>query len=274
MNQVHDRGSSLATKGRTSPRHAILLVTGIAAVLGMGGAGVATMSGFFFAKSANIALPTSRELPRTSTAVSLVRALTSAGLEPKALAASGVSSQQATALVDAGAAALTDQGIDVGRSVDAVLAATNDVDRLESQVRSTSGTREQREALVASLNAARTTLTNAQSARDTAIASFIAAATAGLNEQQKASLATIRANHDREVPVQYKTVNHTDSEWVRLREAFSASRIASQRGEQPSASVAEVMSQADANVSTAASNVSKNLASVNTAWLAAVKSGR
>ncbi len=56
-----------------------------------------------------------------------------------------------------------------------------------------------------------------------------AAAVAGLSQAKQDTLATVRANLNRELPVQYLATNRSDADWVALREALANDRQSTAR---------------------------------------------
>ena len=80
------------------------------------------------------------------------------------------------------------------------------------------------------------------------------------------------ANSSWELPTEYLAENRTEAEWVALRDALAVERINANHGEPFPSSVQSYLStiRAGSKVSTAKVNLDTYLASVQTAWNAAV----
>lgn len=185
------------------------------------------------------------------------------GLGADTLAAASITSAQVPALVQAveGAhSAATVQSRD-----DAYVAARQTHDRLRRLVQSGKGTQSD----VASLRAAEESLTNATSARENHLASLRTAALGTLSAGQVALVERIRANRTWGLPVQYLVKDRTEPEWVALRDALAAKRIAEEDPEESfPQSARDYLAAADAvsEVATAKVNLDSNIAAVQTAW--------
>jgi hypothetical protein len=196
--------------------------------------------------------------------VDLPVVLIRAGLDPKALAAAGVSSGSIASLVQAANTTAGEQASALA-AADATYASNRaSGDRLQRLIQSGRGSGEDVQSYQAAVSARDTASTQ----RDTAIAAVITGATAGLTSGQRATLATIRANRSWNLPLEFLVVNREQSEWVALRDALANERIAGKLGEEPDAAAQTQLATWRANGSVAAARTAldTNLASVTTAW--------
>jgi len=195
------------------------------------------------------------------------------GLAPDRLAAAGVTAGQTTTLVGNLRSHLADH-IDALRSADeGYHAAHLLVDALERIVRAGTSTSEQRTALTA----AQTQLASSATTRQGMLDSTYTAATNGLADGTLQLLAHAYTNTAWELPVQasplpYAFADRSEQDWVTLRDALSAQRIAVKYGQTPDQNALDIISAASGApaVSAAASNLQAHLAEVSAAWAAAV----
>jgi len=185
------------------------------------------------------------------------------GLGAEALAAAGISGEQVAGI---GAAARNALDLATLRARDeAFIAARQTHDRLLRLVQSGKGTQED----VAARSTASATLTAATNARDGYLASARTAALATVTPEQAARVTKILANQKWGLPTQYLVKDHTEAEWVALRDALSAKRISLVDESEPLAqSAADYLSTADAvsEVATAKVSLESGIAAVQTAW--------
>ena len=185
------------------------------------------------------------------------------GLSADALAASGVSAQQASALV-AALQAQYDPATLASRD-QAFVEAKQSRDRLARKVRSGLGG----EADVTALARAETALTSATSARDGYLGTLRAAALGTVSPTVSAALQRIRANSGWGLPTQYLVKDRTEADWVALRDALATKRISEQDDEEEFAASAQSrLAAVDAEAEIAAAKVAldTNIAAVQTAW--------
>ncbi len=83
---------------------------------------------------------------------------------------------------------------------------------------------------VETLGTARSQLASAESSVQTALNNFFNAATAGLIENQRSMLITIRSNRAREVPLDFKLISRTDAQWLALRESLMQEQLGVRHG--------------------------------------------
>ncbi|MBY0311078.1 MAG: hypothetical protein K2W85_03320 [Phycisphaerales bacterium] len=218
----------------------------LAVVLALGGMGVAAATAFRGPPPPTDAPITSAELR-----VTLYRA----GLDPAALTAVGCSAQQLQLLLNS-ASSRVSSDLAALRAADAQLAsARTSRDQLFRKVQSGIGTEQD----AAALRAAQLTLSTAQAQQAGAFEAVRTAALAqSLTTEQIALLATVRANAQWDVPVQYRTVQRTEAEWVGLRDALAAVAIAAREGRAAPGAAAQIVNAANADTPVANA----------TAWLA------
>lgn len=200
----------------------------------------------------------------TITAVEKHVALRHAGLDAQTLAAAGLSSAAATTLGQAAAQHLASNYPALRAAEAACATARRESDRLLRLIQAGKAT----SAEVAAHATAKTALTNAEGTRDAALTALFQAATAGLTQQQRALLSTIRANAaNREVPVPYRTLTRTKQEWLQLRDDLASERISLKQGTELFAPGQARLAAVRANATFASANtaLATNLAAVTTA---------
>jgi hypothetical protein len=201
-------------------------------------------------------------------AVAVDVALLRADLDAKSLAAAGLNANQVSALVAATSAHFV-QHPDALRSADQAYAQARFAhDALERKV----GSGLASSGEVAELASARQALTAARALRASALQAIHTAATASLNGIQRSKLATLRANAGKPGPIEFKTVERTEADWLSLRKALANERVSAQCGDQPHAGCQTLLSTTRSNASVAAakSACDTHLASIKSAWSSAV----
>lgn len=198
----------------------------------------------------------------------LVRALSLVGVSPESLTAAGVSSQSVATVVGNARTYLSEHGTALWAAMDSRRAAVADKAAKEKKV--VAGIASENDKSAA--NTACTALVSACSSSDNALNGVYAAATASLSSEQKAILATLRANKGREFDLKYLTVSRTEAQWTDLRDALANARIAAKTGDEPDSGAASLVSSTDGEtaVGNAASGLTNNLAGITTAWSQAV----
>jgi hypothetical protein len=201
------------------------------------------------------------------TAAELREALSVAGLSAQPLAAAGVQQAQVSGVVGNARSYLSNNGASFRAALSSYRDSSLQVEDLERRVR----TGQASEADVSDLAAARTALTTAGSSREAAIAALVTAATTDLSSTVVETLASLRSNRDKEVPVQYKVSARTQAQWLALREALANQRISARYGEEADGPSHQLVldTNAETAVSSAISSLG-NLATVTSAWNSAV----
>jgi hypothetical protein len=182
------------------------------------------------------------------------------GLSPDALAAAGVTSQQAGVIATNLQDYLDGDGSGLQDAIDAWGAANRDADMARRAVQSGKGDVE----TASSLNSA---LASALAAKNSAINATVAAAAGQLDNSVLEALARIKANRHQNVPVQYLVIDRTAEQWRQLRDALSQKKFRDSVGAGLDADAAAIISDADADtaVSTAVGRVVSNLAAIKAA---------
>ena len=175
-------------------------------------------------------------------------------------------------MLTAAAASLEASAQPLAAADDALGAAAADVDALERSIRA--GQAPNTQAAVAALRVARGNLASAMTAREAVLASIIDAATAGLSNAQKNSLATIRASSSTwsELPAAYRVIASDDAELLALRGALAAKRIALRANESVPEDAAAILAQWSqvTAVSAAIAAQDANAAMIAANWASAV----
>jgi hypothetical protein len=190
--------------------------------------------------------------------------LAHAGLDPRSIAAAGVTPQQTSAIA-AAARNYLGSNVDQIRTAESTYAHDQvEADRLQRLVQSGQAQPED----LAAYDAALTSLADSTAQRDTRLQALRDAATANLSDSVKAKIATIAGNRGWEVPIQYRTVAKTEPEWIRLQRALANQRINAGLGQPTSnGSQAELQTwAADPDVSAAAGYLDTNLPGITSAW--------
>ncbi|MDP1662698.1 MAG: hypothetical protein Q8L55_12360 [Phycisphaerales bacterium] len=182
------------------------------------------------------------------------------GLSPDALAAAGVTAEQAGVVFANLQAHLSGDGSGLQDAIDAWGVANRDADMARRSVRAGKGT-------VEDMNAKDGTLAAALAAKQSAINNATAAAASQLDNNVIETLARIKANRPQNVPVQYLVVDRTGEQWRQLRDALSQKKQRDTFGAQLDPDAATIIADANSDpaVFTAATNVANNLASVQQA---------
>jgi hypothetical protein len=228
-----------------------------------GGSGIAGASG-------TTKLPTAKKR-RAPTTTELRGALAYLNLTPTMLAAAGVSAQETTVVVGNAKQYLTDNPEELSGADSSFHVAQAENDRLALLVQQGQSTQNDR----AAFEIAQSTLAAAKGSRDAALTSLRAAAVAGLSQAKQDTLATVRANLNRELPVQYLVTSRSDEDWVALREALANDRQSTARQVDPDPTCHQRLLDANAvpAASAASLNLTNLLADVTTAFNTAVTGG-
>ncbi len=147
-------------------------------------------------------------------------------------------------------------------------AARQDRDRLKRLIQSGQGTSEDVDAYAA----AKIALALAESQRETVLGAILAAATSGLSASETNNQAALRSTSNWNLPTEFLVVDHSEAEWVQLREALANERIAAKLGEDPDPDAQALLAtfRSDPLVAVAAANLDTNLPAVEAAWDTAV----
>lgn len=197
-------------------------------------------------------------------------AMIRAGLTPQALCAAGVSNNETQAVVSATRDWLLAHQSSLAEADATYAAMRTQHDAEERKVQSGLATVQE----VSTFQGTKTALAQSTAARASALDAIFAAGIANLSSEKRALVTTIRTNAaswNGQVETAYLSVERSEAQWVELRSALAAKRVALQEGEEVPADSAALIATADQNatVSTAKANLQSNLASLTTAWKAA-----
>lgn len=185
------------------------------------------------------------------------------GLGPTELTVAGVSPQGVGTVAATAAAYATTHWAELDAAQTRLDAARSELETVERAVRQGVASQEQR----AEFPVAQDALTSAQSAFDAAIGALRQAALSGATDEQRTNLGRVLASSDRSVPFQYTVVEHSDADWVRLRDALANVRISLREGEPPDPECAAYVQMADADPGVAAAKTNlDSLAQAEAAW--------
>lgn len=218
-------------------------------------------------------------LPVASTAATVeqrssAQVLERAGLGADVLAASGVNGEQVNAIVQAAAAEASQRASSLETADTAVRTSRGDVDRLTRIVQAGASSEQQR----AELAAARSALSSAQNARDTALAAIFSAGTGVMSPSQARIATAIHANRHWGLAMHHLAADpqsRSEADWVALRDAISCRCACGQCGEDvPEAATAAIAaSESITDVAAAKASLTNTLAPVTLAWNNAVSGG-
>lgn len=197
----------------------------------------------------------------------LREALSLASLSPAALAASGLSAQQAADLIGRARGHMNEGSTNYEQVFATHRAATLQVRTLQQRVQAGTATSEDNSALAAAQSA----LTSAASAREDAVASFLDATLVGLSETAIASLTQLRANRSVDLPMQYLVVARSEGDWLKLRDSLAIEREAAAKGESVDSATSEFLAGVNTDPAVIAAKTGlTHLAEVEAAWNAAI----
>lgn len=174
------------------------------------------------------------------------------GMAPEELAAAGITAQGLDAIANAGADSIRQHG-ELATTLSASQNAKGQYDVLRRQVESGTATQEQKAAFDASIAAK----SSAGLALAEAKRLFLADALAGVPADARQRLDVLAANNERHVPPEFRLGSRDDAQWLALRDACAAERIALQK-QKPVPPEAAVL-LADARASLAAVSAKASL---------------
>lgn len=233
-----------------------MIMVGVAAI-GAATAAVLTSPSIFPA-------PSPRSTPNaenTNRPVSSSTLLIEANLSPDALAASGLSLADVTALAVRAKDHLSQHTDAIQRAIQAHTEAKKEVQRLEQLVRAgEDGTTAQ------TLHSARIVEEQTRSAKNIAVARLYAASTTGVAESHLEVLQSVNAQRRSGLPLEFLTSTRKDADIVSLRTALADQRIAlRERREVPAEALVVINNATDDRVRTAQANL-QNLAAYRETW--------
>lgn len=198
------------------------------------------------------------------TAAELEVSLLRARLGPEALTAAVLSVSNATAVVGDLRTYMTNNPSVLDSADASYASAKQSVDQLRRMIQSGLGTAED----VTAYNVAKVQLSLAKTQRQSVLDDLFTAGTATLSQAQRDTLTAIRGNSDWDRPTEFLVTNHTEADWVELRDCLANERIAAAEGEDPDAGAQTILTayRNDASVSSAKANLDANLGVVTAAW--------
>ena len=202
--------------------------------------------------------------------VVLKDALTRVKLTPEHLAASQVATGEVSGVVADVETHLAVTLLDLPSADQEYGLAKADCDRLRRKVRSGLATNEE----ITACQAAIQRLDTAESDLDVVLDAILEAGIADLSAAQKAALRTLRSNRSTwNMPLEFMTVDRTEPEWVRLREALANERICAESGEDPDADEQAHLAscRAEQDVAAAKVHMDTHLSAIQSAWDSAVE---
>jgi hypothetical protein len=195
-----------------------------------------------------------------------------ASLDPKAIAASGVTSSSVGPMLQAAADAINADLTALPNADASYAAARTSSDRLAALIRSGLGSQEE----VSAYQAAMANLATATTQRQNALTNVFTAATASLLPTQRSPLTQIRANRaqdfSRDFPLEFLVIDRPEAEWVALRDALANEKIAQKYPDtlDPQAQANLAVWRANPSVAAAKISLVANTDSDTAAWNAAV----
>jgi hypothetical protein len=215
----------------------------------------------------------SRSLPLVATTAALPRLneatgsdasrwLGRAGITPKHLTAAEVVSDSVAGVFTAARDHLTDHLATLETAEANYSSTRNALLALRSKSQAGLAT----EGEMAGLASAESAATSAESTLNTALGSFRTAALAGLTSEQRTALTNLRANQRWGMLPPYLTINHTDEEWVALRDAQAHERIMTARNEDVDPDLHDIVEAANEAVESSITAYNSHLAGIRTAW--------
>lgn len=210
----------------------------------------------------------SNEPPPEPPAVDALVPLIRCGLDAQALAAAGVSANQATVIAQNAKAAMQAAPTALSAADVAFASAQAAADTLQRKIQSGRASSEE-VASYASIAAAAATK---KSDREAVIAALLSAGTTGLDAGTIAKLQTIRTNRAAwDLPIEFLVVNRSQADWVKLRDALANERISAKFEEPADQALAAQLAtwRADQTVAAAKTGLNSNLSLVDAALTAA-----
>jgi hypothetical protein len=191
-----------------------------------------------------------------------------AGLDSHALAAAGLSAQEASALVDAFASAVAEAPAALANADASYVSARKASDELTRKVASGLASQEE----ITALSQAKGALEAAKTARTQVLDGWFNDATVALSAPKANTLALLRVNHGRVPAIELLVKERSDAEWHAIHKALNNERIAAKIGDEPNQAQQTALAawRADPACATAKTNHDSNSSAVKTAWLAAV----
>ncbi|MCK6477931.1 MAG: hypothetical protein L6Q35_14000 [Phycisphaerales bacterium] len=200
--------------------------------------------------------------------------LTRAGLDPRTLAAAGVSVPSVAGVVEAAMEEASSRAASLAAADEAARGARQTVDRLARIVQAGTASQEQ----IAQLSSARSMLAAAHANQRAALDAVFAAGAAQMGEAQRRIASAIRTNRSWGLPIHQLAVSPnemSEAQWVALRDAVSCQDACARLGEEVPSQVTAAIAAAESvtDVAAAKSGLLANAGTVTAAWNQAVSGG-
>jgi hypothetical protein len=192
-------------------------------------------------------------------------ALLSAGLDPAALTAAGVTSQELPGVLSDARDYLTEHIADLRAAASSAASNSHTADRLTRAAQAGVASQDD----LAQLATAQANAATASGQRATILGALRAAAIADLSEAKRSAILTLAGAGagDRVLPIQYRLASRTEAETVALRDALANVRIAAKLGSEADGESTSLVNAANANQDTAAAAARlSGLPAITTAW--------
>jgi hypothetical protein len=210
--------------------------------------------------------------PQAPAASTLAVALIQCGLDAKSLCAASVAPGTISAVLANVRDEMTQHPGVLDSAYQSLGSARSQHDQLQRLIQSGLGSAQD----LSTFATASSSLTSAQASVNGTLNTLSTAGGGGLTTTQRNVLSTIRANRAAgwTHPVEFLTVTRTEPQWIELRDALAAERIAQASGGTPSAEIQSLLSaaRADLTVSSAIASLQVSLAAAESAWTSALES--
>jgi len=206
--------------------------------------------------------------PTPPTRIEVATALSRVGISPLTLAAAGVSEENVALIVADVGAYLNDHDGCPAIEDAAFGTARANRDRLRALARAGTATTQDLEAVTS----AEATLSSAEAALVARLEAIWDLAALRLTTEQATLIARLEAVpagfRGASIPIELGAAERSDAQWMALREALAAERLATQDGVALEQSLASLLSaaRAESAVATAALNITGMLAEIETEW--------
>ena len=201
--------------------------------------------------------------PETN-AAERARYLHLAGLTPECLCAAGLSTSDVTSAITDAVGVIETNAAGLVTAETALLNTERELDELTRLIRSGTASTEQKATLTTVTAAAQAAESDWQDLLD----GIHDAVCADVTTDEADRIATILGNDRWSLPIEYKRANRTEAEWVALRNALAAERIAAADGEDLDSPFETLLlnARAEAGTAQAMSWMGSNLEAVKAAY--------
>lgn len=186
------------------------------------------------------------------------------GLTPECLCAAGLSTSDVTSAISDAVAVIETNAAELVAAETALLDTERELDELTRLIRSGTASTEQKNSLSTVTAAAQTAESDWQGLLD----EIHDAGCGDVTTAEADRIAVVLGNDRWSLPVEYKRASRTEAEWVALRNALAAERIAAADGDDLDSSFETLLLnvRAEAGTAQAMSWISSNLEEIKTAY--------